>query len=203
MFLLGKKIGMSQIFKDGKVLPVTIIEAGPAEVLEIKTKPYLALKLGFERLKKQTKTHHPFRFIKEFRFPEELLEKIKEIKVGDKIDVSFLPEKVTISSISKGKGFQGVVKRHGFKGGPKSHGQQDRLRHPGSIGPSYPQRVFKGRKMAGRMGNKRITIRNLEIVDVDKENNLIAVKGSVAGSRGTLVEIRPSYITQKGKLIKI
>jgi large subunit ribosomal protein L3 len=201
--LLGKKIGMSQIFKDGKVIPVTIIEAGPCVVLDIKKNP-LRLVLGFEEIKKAKKikkTKPPFKYIREFRVQEEL---IKDIKVGDKINVSFFKEgdKVNISGISKGKGFQGVVKRHGFSGGPKSHGQQDRLRHPGSIGPSYPQRVFKGRKMAGRMGNKRVTVKNLKIVDIDPENNLLALKGSVPGQKGGLLEIRPYFLTRKGVLIK-
>jgi len=201
--LLGKKIGMSQIFKDGKVIPVTIIEAGPCTILDIKENPP-SLKVGFEEIKKKNKikkTKEPFKYIREFRAPLNLF---SDLKIGDKITVSFFKEgeKVNISGISKGKGFQGVVKRHGFKGGPKSHGQQDRLRHPGSIGPSYPQKVFKGRKMAGRMGNRRVTVKNLEIVDIDSENNLLAVKGSVPGKRRGVLEIRPSYLSRKGNLIK-
>ena len=198
---------MTQIFKEGKVIPVTVIEAGPVTVLEVKKSPYFAIKVGFGEEKKKKKTKPPFKYIREFRISPEILEKfdfLKNLKPGDKIDVSFFKEgdKINISGLTKGKGFQGVVKRHNFAGGPKSHGQQDRLRHPGSIGPSYPQRVFKGRKMAGRMGQKRITIRS-EVVDLDKENNLLAIKGSAPGSNKTLLEIRPGWLSQKGNYLKI
>ena len=114
------------------------------------------------------------------------------MKPGDQIDVStFVPgDKVNVIAVSKGKGFQGVVKRHGFHGGPKSHGQKDRHRAPGSIGGSWPQHVTKGMRMAGRMGGERTTVKNLEVVEIDKENNLIAIKGAIPGRRGTLVMIK-------------
>lgn len=200
--LLGYKLKMSQIFKDGKVIPITVIEAGPVTVLEIKKEPYSALKVGFGQEKKSKKTKPPFKYIKEFRVPLDFLEKLN-LKPGEQINVSFLKEgdTINISGLTKGKGFQGVVKRHNFAGGPKSHGQQDRLRHPGSIGPSYPQRVFKGRKMAGRMGQKRITIKT-QIIEIDPEHNLLAIKGSAPGSFKSLLEIRPGWLTQKGNYLK-
>lgn len=201
-FILGQKLGMSQIFReDGKVEPVTLIKAGPAVVLQVKnneTDGYNAVQLGFgekkaKNTKKAQKGHFKnlgnFRFIREFRYPEksEFLP-----AVGDKINVSVFQagELVKISGLSKGKGFQGTVKRHGFRGGPATHGQKHRLRAPGSIGATTPQHVLKGKRMAGRMGSERVTVKNLKIVEVDAENNLIAVKGAVPGRRGTLLEIR-------------
>ena len=114
------------------------------------------------------------------------------MKTGDEINVSTFAvgDKVNVVAISKGKGFQGVVKRHGFHGGPKSHGQKDRHRAPGSIGSSFPEHVIKGKKMAGRMGSDRVTVKNLEVVEIDKENNLIALKGALPGRRGTLIMIK-------------
>jgi len=124
--------------------------------------------------------------LREFR-----TEEVGEIKTGDKITADVFKEgdKVKVSGVSKGKGFQGVVKRHGFAGGPKSHGQKHSLRAPGSIGATFPERVPKGRRMAGRMGGERVTIKNLEIVKVDAEENILAIKGAVPGVRGSLVEI--------------
>lgn len=201
-FILGQKIGMSQIFRnDGKVEPVTLLKVGPAVVLQVKTREkdgYNAVQLGFKEkkaknIKKPQRGHFKnlgnFQFIREFRLPED---KNSFPAVGEKIDISGFQagEKVNISGISKGKGFQGTVKRHSFRGGPTTHGQKHRLRAPGSIGATTPQRVLKGRRMAGRMGGKRVTVKNLEIVEVDAENNILAVKGAVPGRRGTLVEIR-------------
>jgi len=198
-FLLGTKIGMSQIFKEGgKVVPVTLVEAGPVVVSQIKTKDkdgYEAIQIGYGRkknLSKPLKGHlkklENFRRLREYR-----IEKPQEdIEVGSKFDVSVFKEgdKVRLSGISKGKGFQGVVKRHGFAGFPKTHGTKKHHRAGGSIGSQFPQHVMKGRKMAGRMGQDRVTRRGVEIVKIDKENNLIALKGAVPGARGSLVEIR-------------
>lgn len=193
-FILGKKIGMTQIFKGDNVIPATLIESGPNFVVQVKTKEkdgYVAVQLGFgakkeKNIRKPQRGHSPLRWLKEFRVDE------TELKPGDKIDIdTFAPgDKVNVIAISKGKGFQGVVKRHGFHGGPKSHGQKDRHRAPGSIGASWPQHVIKGMKMAGRMGGVKVTVKNLEVVEIDKENNLIAVKGAVPGRRGTLVMIK-------------
>lgn len=192
-FILGKKIEMSQIFDErGNVIPVTLIDAGPCQVTQIKKKErdgYTAIQMGFEKLKekkiKKTMKGKEFRYLREFK-------NTKEYKVGDKIDISIFKEGdlVSISGISKGKGFAGVVKRWHFKGMPKTHGTKEKYRAPGSIGARWPQRVIKGKKMAGRMGGERVTIKNLKIVKVDKENNLIAVKGAIPGRKGTLLEIR-------------
>jgi len=196
-FILGKKLGMTQIFKEDKVIPVTLIESGPNFVTQVKNKDrdgYDAVQVGFgakkeKNIKKPQRGHlknlDNLRWLREFRVED------SKLNNGDKIDVSvFAPgDKVNVVAISKGKGFQGVVKRHGFHGGPKSHGQKDRHRAPGSIGSSFPEHVFKGKRMAGRMGGDRITVKNLEIVEVDSENNLIALKGAVPGRRGTLVMI--------------
>lgn len=212
-FLLGIKLGMSQVFTDdGKVIPVTVIEAGPCVVSQIKTKDkdgYEAVQLGFgnkKKISKPLKGHFKnlgnFRYIREYRiqkipnskFPVkgEVRQGRQIPKLGDKIDVGVFEEgdKVKVSGISKGKGFQGVVKRWGFHGAPASHGTKHNLRAPGSIGSSFPEKVFKGLKMAGRMGGERVSVKNLKVVKVDPENNLIAVKGAIPGSRGTLVEIR-------------
>ena len=184
-FILGKKVEMSQIFDEqGKVTPVTLINAGPCQVAQIKTKEkdgYSAVQIGFESKKK---TKEP-RFLREFQFD-------KEIKQGDIIDVSiFSPgDKVRISGVSKGKGFQGAVKRWGFSGRNASHGVKHEHRTLGSVGMTGPQRVMKGKKMPGRMGFERTTVKNLELIKIDKENNMLAVKGAVPGRKGTLLEIK-------------
>lgn len=196
-FILGKKLKMSQIWKDDKIIPVTLVKAGPITVTQIRTTEkdkYEAVQVGFDASKKRLnkpqaghlKELGKFRHLKEFRVLN------PEIKVGDVLDVSQFSEgqKVKVSGLNKGRGFQGVVKRHGFHGGPKTHGQKDRLRAPGSIGATAPQRVLKGKKMAGRMGQERVTIKNLEIAGIDKENNLLMLKGAVPGGKGTLLEIR-------------
>jgi large subunit ribosomal protein L3 len=201
-FILGQKLGMSRIFReDGKAEAVTLIKAGPAAVVQIKnseTDGYDAVQMGFgerkaKNVKKSQKVHFKnlgnFRFVREFRYPE----KSDSLPaVGDKIDVSWFQagELVKISGLSKGKGFQGTVKRHGFRGGPATHGQKHRLRAPGSIGATTPQHVLKGKRMAGRMGGERVTVKNLKIMEVDAENNVLAVKGAIPGRRGTLLEIR-------------
>ncbi len=192
-FILGRKIEMSQIFKDDKVIPVTLITAGPCFVTQIKKKDkdgYESLQIGFEELKskkvKKPQKNKPYRFLREFKNNE------KQLKIGDKIDVSIFKEgdKAKISGISKGKGFQGAVKRWGFSGRNATHGVKHDHRTLGSVGATGPEKVFKGKKMPGRMGTERITVKNLEIMKIDPENNLLAVKGAVPGRRGTLLEIR-------------
>ena len=189
---------MSQIFKeDGKVIPVTIIEVSPCLITQIKTDDkdgYQAVQIGFQKIEKvkkikKTMKEKPFHRLKEIRINEQAIE---TKKVGDSVDVSIFDEGdvVKISGISKGKGFQGVVKRWGFSGRNATHGARHEQRELGSIGGRFPQRVIKGKKMPGRMGSDRITIRNLKIVKIDKENNLLAVKGAVPGRKGTLLEIR-------------
>ncbi len=195
-FILGLKLGMSQIFDEkGNVVPVTLIEAGPCIVTQIKTKEkdgYEAIQLGFiKKIKKIKKTEKgkEFKYLKEFRIQNP---KLKIPEVGETINVSIFQEgdKIKVSGLSKGKGFAGVVKRWGFGGKPATHGTKHELRTPGSVGTSFPERVPKGRKMAGRMGFERVTVKNLKIVKVDTENNLLAVKGAVPGRKGTLLEIR-------------
>lgn len=194
-FILGKKIGMSQIFKkEGEVIPVTLIEAGPCFVTQIKTVSkdnYEAIQVGFEKIDKKKKIKKTMKG-KEFKNLKEFNSNPSKCKIGDKIDVSIFEQrdKVKISGISKGKGFAGAVKRWGFSGMGASHGSKGLTRTIGSTGSSFPQRVTKGKKMPGRMGNKRTTIKNLEVVKIDKENNLIAVKGAVPGRKGTFLEIR-------------
>jgi len=204
-FLLGKKSHMTQIFTDdGRVISGTIIEAGPMVATQVKTTAtdgYEAVQFGFglrslKRTTKALKGHlravlpapdKAFLILREAKVKTDI-----EIKVGDNFKASIFKEgdKVNVSSISKGKGFQGVVKRHGFKGGPRTHGQKHSEREPGSIGAGGMQRVFKGTRMAGRMGGDRVTIKNAKIIRVDEANNLLFIKGAVPGRRGTLVEIQ-------------
>lgn len=206
---------MSQIFdKEGNVIPVTLIKATPNVVLQTRTKEkdnYEAVQVGFEtrkqkNIKKPQLGHFKglgdFRYVREFRTPQLPASRLAQAPAerasfqlparGDKIDVSIFKEGdiVKVSGISKAKGFQGVVKRHGFHGAPATHGTKHAHRQPGSIGATWPQRVIKGRRMAGRMGGERVTVRNLKIAKIDSENNLIAVKGAIPGRRGTLIEIR-------------
>lgn len=199
--ILGKKIRMTQTF-DGKgdVVPVTLIEAGQCKILQVKTKErdgYDAIQVGFEplikeRQRKKSQRGKEFRFVREFRVDKGGVSDWKEYKAGDMIDVSvFQPgDKVKISGISKGKGFQGGVKRWGFSGRNASHGVKHEQRTLGSVGSSGPSRVVKGKKMPGRMGFERTTVRNLEVVKIDKDHNLLAVKGAVPGTPERLLEIR-------------
>ncbi|OHA48921.1 MAG: 50S ribosomal protein L3 [Candidatus Terrybacteria bacterium RIFCSPHIGHO2_01_FULL_48_17] len=197
-FLLGTKIGMSQTWKtDGGVVPLTVIQAGPMVVTQKKTSErdgYEAIQVSLgkrKRLKKPQQGHlkkgktDTARWLREARGAW-------NVESGAVIDVSvFVPgDIVKVSGISKGKGFQGGVKRHGFHGASATHGTKHAHRQPGSIGSSWPERVRKGKRMAGRMGHERVTVKNLEVVSVDKEKNLLAVKGAVPGARGTLLEIR-------------
>ncbi len=191
-FIVGLKNKMSQIFdENGNQIPITLIEAGPCFVTQIKTEEknkYKAVQIGFikktKRIKK-TEKGKEFRFLKEFKDGEQL-------KVGDEINVSIFEvgDVVKVSGVSKGKGFQGVVKRWGFHGRPATHGTKHEERTGGSTGSSAPSRVVRGRKMAGHMGVDRVTVRNLKIVRIDKENNLLAIRGAVPGRKGTLLEIK-------------
>jgi large subunit ribosomal protein L3 len=198
--LIGRKIGMTQIFdEEGHTVPVTVVEAGPCYVTQVKTMVsdgYDAIQLGFEaaqpRKLKQPQRGH----LKDLPFLRHLREwRVKtpaEYAVGQKLDVSiFAPgERVSVTGTSKGKGFQGVVKRHGFRGGPQTHGQSDRLRAPGSIGSGTTlSRVQKGRRMPGRMGGSRVTVPNLLVVRADPERNLLLLRGAVPGPREGLLLI--------------
>ena len=199
--IIGKKIGMTQIFREGgKVEAVTAIEAGPCAVIQIKTadkEGYNAVQLGFgqaKRLKSPQKGHlkdiGQFSCLREFRVDD-----IADVQTGDKVDVSIFKEGdlIDVTGVSKGKGFAGVVKRYGFAGGPKTHGQSDRHRSPGSIGATTsPGRVLKGTRMAGRMGNDRVTVQKLEVMSADPERNLLLVKGAVPGATSGLLLIRKS-----------
>lgn len=194
-FILGLKLGMSQVFNEkGRVLPVTLIEAGPCEVLQIKTQEkdgYTAVQVGFKKIEKKKKIKKTMKD-KAFRYLREFKDESKDFKKGQKIDVSIFEkgDTVKVAGTSKGKGFQGVVKRWGFAGRPATHGTKHELRTPGSTGSRFPQRVIKGKKMPGRMGRERVTVKNLKVLEIDKESNLLAVKGAVPGRKGTLLEIR-------------
>jgi large subunit ribosomal protein L3 len=198
--ILGKKVGMTQIFDDtGETVPVTIIEAGPCYVTQIKTSKsdgYSAIQLGFgqaKRLNKPQRGHLP-KGVPDLRYLGEItVDDTSAYEVGQKIDAGLFTvgDLVDVSGVSKGKGFAGVMKRHGFRGGPKTHGQSDRARAPGSIGStSTPGRVWKGMRMAGHMGLQRTTVQSLEVVLVDPERNLLAVKGAVPGAKGGLLTVK-------------
>lgn len=214
--LLGFKLGMTQVIDEaGVVAPVTVIQAGPCYVTQVKvssTDGYNAIQVGFEEVKekrltrgqlghlgllkpdnkhpnrKKTLDIPPIRHLREFR-----TKSASDFEIGQELTVEqFSPgDRIDVIGKSKGKGFAGVVKRHGFSGGPRTHGQSDRLRAPGSIGAtSGMSRVIKGMKMAGRMGNARVSSQNIEVIKIDMDRNLLAVKGSVPGSKGSLVMIR-------------
>jgi large subunit ribosomal protein L3 len=197
--ILGKKLGMTQIYReDGRAYPVTVIEAGPCCVVQVKTLEkdgYEAVKLGFLE-GKEKKINKPetgmfkkagvklYRILREFR--------TGGLAVGDFVTVETFAkgDKVDVSGVSKGKGFQGVMKRHNFSGGPASHGSTF-YRAPGSIGASsYPSRVWKNQKLPGHMGSERVTVKNIEVVEVKAEQNLLLVMGAVPGANGTIVEIK-------------
>ena len=200
--LLGKKIGMTSVFSaDGKNIPCTVIEVGPCVVTQVKTVEsdgYEALQLGFvEKKDKHTTQPMAGHFKKAGVAPQRHLAEFKgfdeSVKLGDTLTVELFADGdfVDIRGVSKGKGFQGVVKRHGFGGvGQSTHGQHNRLRAPGSVGAcSYPAKVFKGMRMAGQTGNKNVTIQNLQVVKVLPENNILMIKGSIPGSKGSIVTI--------------
>ncbi|HCB64121.1 MAG TPA: 50S ribosomal protein L3 [Fusobacteria bacterium] len=202
--ILGKKIGMSQIYIDGTATPVTVIEAGPCKIVDLKSEDkngYSALALSFGK-KSAKKTSKAMKkvfekanadtaaIVREFH-----VEKSSDYEIGQDVCVDVLDniEYIDVIGISKGKGFQGVMKRHGFSGGPASHGSTLFHRRPGSIGNfASSGRVFPGKKMPGRMGNERVTVQNLRVVRVDKDNNTLLVKGAVPGSRNGYVVIKPS-----------
>ena len=200
-FILGKKQHMMQCFlSDGTAIPATVISAGPLVVTQVKNPDadgYTAIQVAYEEqkpervnkahlghVKEATGEDKAYKHLREFR-------DIEEVKAGDRITVSVFNEgdTVTVSGISKSKGFQGVVKRHGFHGGPRSHGQKHSEREHGSIGGGLRNKVPKGMRMGGRMGGDRITVKNLEVIGVDQENNQLLIKGAIPGRRGTLVEI--------------
>lgn len=202
--ILGRKLAMTQIFDENVIIPITIVEAGPCVIVERKVKKkngYNAIQLGFlevkkNRLSKPELGHFkknkvdPKKYLREIR-----VENIDSLKTRDEIRVDVFKEGdlVDVVGVSKGKGFAGVVKRYGFKGGPASHGAGGFRRRPGSIGASAdPSRVFKGKKMPGRMGAEKKTIRNLKIVKIDKKENLLLIRGSVPGNRGSLLTIKGS-----------
>jgi len=200
--LLGKKIGMTRVFDEtGNSFPVTVVQAGPCYVTQIKTVErdgYAALQIGFDVKKEKNTTRPMLGHLKKADVPpvykvcEFPMPRDKEFKLGDVLTVEeFKPgDSVAVAGLSKGKGFAGVVKRHKFKGGPLTHGQSDRLRAPGSIGQSsYPSKVFKGTRMAGRMGNRRVKVAGLRVMKVDAEQNLIFIKGAVPGARNNYLEI--------------
>lgn len=206
--LLGKKIGMTQIFSgDGSIIPATVIKAGPCYVVQIKSSDkdgYRAIQLGYEEKKKKVKkpvtgifkkaSLQPMRYLREIK-----IENVNDYQVGQKIDVNIFSvgELVDVAGISKGKGFQGGVKRWGWKGGPESHGSMFH-REPGSIGASSdPSRVYKGHHLPGRMGGEQKTAQNLEIASILPEDNLLVVKGSIPGSNGELVIVRKSIKLKK------
>jgi large subunit ribosomal protein L3 len=199
--ILGKKIGTTQIFsQDGLLIPITIIEAGPCKVVQSRTRDkdgYEAFQLGFDEIKKEKNIpkgrlgHFKKVSLPPYRFLREVELEGFEVGIGDDIAVDIFSkgEKVSVSGISKGKGFQGVMKRHNYKGGPGSHGSMFN-RAPGSIGQSsYPSRVWKNKGMPGQMGSERVTIKNLEVVEVKKDQNLLLVKGAVPGAKGGYVII--------------
>ena len=200
--LLGKKLGMTQIFTErGETVPVTVLEVGPCVVTQVKTVEkdgVRSVQLGFghkKRLSEPQKGHLRASGAQSRHLRDMKTEEGDDYSVGQTIDASIFAvgDKVDISGTSKGKGFQGVVKRHGFAGGPKTHGQSDRHRAPGSIGATTtPGRVFKGTRMAGHMGHERVTVQSLEVVRVDTERSLVLVKGSVPGPNEGILLIRRS-----------
>ncbi len=191
-FILGRKIGMSRIFTEkGESIPVTLIEAGPCKVIRKKSEErdgYNSVQIGFDEITKGERKSAKganFRQICEFRIDG-------DYSVGDTINASLFKDgdKITVSGISKGKGFQGAVKRWGFSGIGATHGTKHSKRKVGSIGTSFPERVVKGRKMPGRMGSDRVTVKGLEVVQIDAPKNIIILKGAVPGKRGAFLEIR-------------
>jgi large subunit ribosomal protein L3 len=204
--IIGRKIGMTQLFQEnGETVAVTVIQAGPSVVTQVKTRDrdgYDAIQMGLVESKvRQSQLNSPqkghlrglenVRYVREFRVDPNKIA-IGSVKRGDKVDVGFLKQGdvVNVIGVSKGKGFAGVVKRHHFAGGPKTHGQTDRHRAPGSIGATtFPGRVLKGKRMAGHMGNDRVTLCNVEVVQADPERNLLLVRGAVPGGNGGLLLI--------------
>ena len=205
-FILGTKEKMTQIFdNEGRVHAATILQVTPLTVTQIKTVEtdgYNAIQVGFGEKKEKNinkaqrghlKDLGNFAGMQEYRLPAgQAGTEVGDVKRGDSIELSIFEkgDTVEVSAISKGKGFQGVVKRHGFKGGRRSHGNKHEERTPGSIGATGPARVFKGQRMAGRMGSDRITVKNLTVLQVNPEANTLVIKGAIPGRRGTLVEVK-------------
>lgn len=205
--MIGKKVGMTQVFDErGTVIPVTVIQAGPCYVTQVRNQArdgYVSVQLGFGETKPKNLTKGQLghlqksdlpalRHLREFRLADGTGIEVEE---GQEITVAVFErgELVDVIGTSKGRGHAGTIKRHGFARGPKTHGQSDRMRSPGSIGMcATPGRTLKGKKMAGRMGNARVTVQNLSLVLVDVEKNLLAVKGSVPGAKGSIVMIKPA-----------
>lgn len=210
--LLGKKLGMTQIFDEsGRVVPVTVLQVGPCVVTQLKTTErdgYEAVQLGFgesKRLNRPERGQRKAAGSSSAVLREMKAEDTSGYEVGQVVDCSIFPvgARVDVTGTSKGKGFQGTVKRHGFAGGPKTHGQSDRHRAPGSIGSSAtPGRVFKNMKMAGQMGNERKTLQGLEVVRVDPEKNLVLVRGSVPGHNDNLLIVRTSVKSRQAQALK-
>lgn len=207
--ILGKKLGMTQVFTTaGEIVPVTVVEAGPCVVVQVKTKEtdgYEAVQLGFEETKRLSKPEkgHIEQQARAVQSKMPMLRNLREVrvdeaakhKVGEKVDASVFKsgDFVDVVGVSKGKGFAGVVKRHHFAGGPKTHGQSDRWRAPGSISSgSTPGRIYKGKRMAGRMGNERVTVQNVRVVEADAARNLILIRGTVPGGVNGIVLIKKS-----------
>ncbi|MCK5100218.1 MAG: 50S ribosomal protein L3 [Desulfobacteraceae bacterium] len=200
--ILGKKVGMTSIFEsDGRLVPVTVVKAGPCVVTQIKnieTDGYTALQIGFEeidakKINKPDAGHFEksggkgFSTLREFR-----VDNIDDYELGQVLDLGMFSvgDKVVVSGISKGRGFQGTIKRHGFSRGPETHGSRNH-RAPGSIGQSaWPARVIKGKRMPGRMGNDRVTLKNLKVIDIKPEDNVILIKGAIPGSKTGIVELK-------------
>lgn len=207
--LLGKKAGMTQLFlEDGKLVPVTVVEASPSQVIRVKTEKkegYAAIQIGFGEARKinQPSQGH---FEKAKTTPkkhlaEVLIDEEDRYETGQTLTVETFSagEKVDVAGISKGKGFQGVIKKWGFKGGPASHGSHFK-RIPGSIGASAtPSRVFKGKKMPGRLGGKRVTVKNLSVVKIDSQSNLLLLKGAVPGAKGQVLLVKNSLKFEERK----
>ena len=199
--IIGKKLGMTQSYKEnGTLEPLTAIEVGPCAVTQVKTNDkdgYNAVQIGFGQTKKLSSSERghlkglgQFRYLREFR-----LDNAEEVKVGDKLDASVFKagDLVDVTGISHGKGFAGTVKRYHFRGGPKTHGQSDRARHPGAIGSTTsPGRIWKGLRMAGHMGDDKVTVKNLEVFQASPDRNLLLVKGAVPGAKNGLVIIKKS-----------
>jgi len=210
--MIGKKVGMTQVFDEqGNVVPVTVIEAGPCYVTQVRTDEkdgYVAVQLGFNETKPSRITKGQMGHLQKNNIPA--LRHLREFRVDSvsgvdveegsqiTVDVFEQGELVDVIGVSKGRGFAGTIKRHGFHRGPKTHGQSDRERSPGSIGMcATPGRTLKGKKMSGRMGNDRVTIQKLEVAVIDPEKNLLAVKGSIPGANGGIVMIRPAHKSKK------
>jgi large subunit ribosomal protein L3 len=201
--LIGKKLGMSQIFDEkGRVIPVTLVLAGPCQVVQVKTETkdgYTAIQLGFEEQKKTSRVKKPlqghfkkhntknYRYLREFQFSPDMT-----IATGDIFDVELFKvhEIIKVTGTSKGKGFAGVMKRYKFSGFEQTHGVHESFRGPGSVGQcAQPSRIFKGQKMPGHMGSERVSVKNLKIVKIDKENNIIMISGAIPGAKNSIVYI--------------